>query len=189
MHLMHNAGKVLATGHENGAIALYNVERCEMMQHVSLHPPGVPIVNLAWVDATPSGQAHTNFRKVCVCERERERKKEKGRVCICDATDIERQALTQGASLPKCLLAEKKGGADWLWLAGAQNQAQGGADWVWLAGAQNRAIDTIAAVLLQASSFFSSLEAQTACCLHTTQVHLRRCNFRKAAPRSQPPRP
>ncbi|KAF5836570.1 anaphase-promoting complex, cyclosome, subunit 4-domain-containing protein [Dunaliella salina] len=35
-----------------------------MMQHANFHPPGVPIVSLAWVDATPSGQAHTNYRKL-----------------------------------------------------------------------------------------------------------------------------
>jgi len=62
-------GKVLATGHQSGAVALYNVEKCEMMQQACPHPPGVPVVSLTWVDAASDGQAHTNYARVRSTER------------------------------------------------------------------------------------------------------------------------
>jgi len=35
-----------------------------MMNQACFHPPGVPVVSLTWVDAAPTGQVHTSYRKV-----------------------------------------------------------------------------------------------------------------------------
>ena len=48
-------GKVLATGHQDGSISLYNVEKCEVSTRDS-RPHTAPITALSWVEALPSAE-------------------------------------------------------------------------------------------------------------------------------------
>lgn len=58
------AGKVLATGHDDGSVALYNVEKCQLMQRGVAGAKGVPVVSLCWVDAPSATQGMTNYQRV-----------------------------------------------------------------------------------------------------------------------------